>query len=184
MHAAAREAQRRLMEAQTTDEFVKLAASLAKLGRGVRQSILMHDRLEGQRVAAEAAGEEAEAQAEFEARRNIVDRHRSRIARAMERRLEAEWPESGDLEDNDAFNARLEHLTERLDDVSGREDFLDTDADALIARLCEEFGIAPPAPISPNPAGLAGGGPVPAEGMAEGASHASGAATVHAPNTS
>ncbi len=172
IHAAAREAQRRLMEAETTDEFVKLAASLAKLGRGVRQSILMHDRLEGRRVAAEAAAEEDHAQAQAQARGKIVDRHRARISRAMEDRFEAEWPETEDLEANEVFNARVAHFTERLDDLSEREDFADTDVEALIAQLCEDFGIAPPA-TSPIAAPMAGRGPVPAEGMA-----------VHAPNTS
>ena len=55
MHAAAREAQRRLLEAETTDDFVKLTASLAKLARGVRQSILMHERLESRRLEGEMA---------------------------------------------------------------------------------------------------------------------------------
>ena len=50
MHAAAREAQRRLLGAETTDDFAKLTASLAKLARGVRQSILIHRKLENRYV--------------------------------------------------------------------------------------------------------------------------------------
>src|SRR5580692_10721190 len=52
MHAAAREAQRRLLEAETTDDFVKLTGSMAKLARGVRQSILIHRKLESERIEA------------------------------------------------------------------------------------------------------------------------------------
>jgi hypothetical protein len=189
IHAAAREAKQRLMEAETTDEFVKLAGSLAKLGRGVRQCVLMHDRLEGQRLRADAVAETARAEAASEARQNTLDRQKSRISRAVERRLEQEWPDTEDPDDGDEFNDRLDHLSERLDDLSEREDFLDTDADALIAKLCEEFGIAPPAipATSPNAAALAGGGPLAErseERVVEGASPAHGAPAVHAPNTS
>src|SRR5690348_2851654 len=55
MHAAAREAQRRLFDAETPDDFAKLTGSLAKLARGVRQSILLQRRLEAERRQAKAA---------------------------------------------------------------------------------------------------------------------------------
>ena len=59
MHAAAREAQRRLLAAETTEDFAKLTGSLAKLARGVRQSILLHRKLEAERLeAARRAGDE------------------------------------------------------------------------------------------------------------------------------
>src|SRR5438270_4430304 len=87
MHAAAREAQRRLLAAETTDEFVKLTGSLAKLGRGVRQSVLAQDRLESRRLSAQ----DERTEAALEARRDALDRRKSRIRRVVGRRFEAEW---------------------------------------------------------------------------------------------
>jgi hypothetical protein len=45
------------MEAEDTDEFVRLAGALSKLGRGLRQSLALHARFEKERrdAAAEAA---------------------------------------------------------------------------------------------------------------------------------
>jgi hypothetical protein len=122
LHAAAHRVQRELMAAEEADEVVRLAGALTKLARGVRQCVLMHDRLEGQRLAAETDA-----------------------TRAVERRFEAEWPATEDVEDDDAFNERLERLDERLDDLAHDEGFLAVDADILITALCEEFGVAPPA---------------------------------------
>jgi len=140
MHAAAREAQRRLLEAETSDEFVKLTGSLAKLGRGVRQAILVQRKLEAERLAGDRETA-AEVAAEREA---AVEARRSRVAGAVGRRMEAAWPDEGRLDDNEAFNARLAALDERLDGLSETEDFLDLDPDALIARLCAEFGLPIP----------------------------------------
>src|ERR1700760_3907950 len=77
MHAAARAAQRRLLEAETTDEFAKLAASMTKLARGVRQSILLHRKLEGERLAAAQRADDAEANAARVA--DVVPRHLKRV---------------------------------------------------------------------------------------------------------
>src|SRR5471032_1700383 len=77
MHAAAREAQRRLLEAETTDDFVKLTASLAKLARGVRQSILIHRKLETERL--EAARRADDAAAGAQAGSEFVPRHHKRV---------------------------------------------------------------------------------------------------------
>ena len=140
MHAAAREAQRRLLEAETSDEFVKLTGSLAKLGRGVRQAILVQRKLEAERLAGDR---ETAAQAAAE-REAAVEARRSRVAGAVGRRMEAAWPDEGRLDDNEAFNVRLAALDERLDGLSETEDVLDLDPDALIARLCAEFGLPSP----------------------------------------
>src|SRR3954453_3239170 len=77
MHAAAREAQRRLLEAETTDDFVKLTGSLAKLARGVRQSILIHRKLEAERL--EAARRAEDSAASVEAASEFVPRHLKRV---------------------------------------------------------------------------------------------------------
>lgn len=185
LHAAAREAKQRLLQADTTDEFVKLAASLTKLARGVRQCVMVHDRLEGRRLSAEAAAQDERVEAEFDARRNAVERHKARISGPVEERFEEEWPETEDLEDNDVFNGRLDHLTHRLDDLAEREDFLDLDPDTLIAQLCEEFGIAPPPPRAATTSPDAAAPDVAAlTERAEGAGPAHGGPAVHAPNTS
>jgi hypothetical protein len=176
MHAAAREAQRRLLEAETTDDFVKLTASLAKLARGVRQSILIHRKLETERL--EAARRADDAAAGAQAGSEFVPRHhkRVRIRTAITRHV---WNRLEGVE------AELLHedLNARLDELEGEDDFLDVAIDDLIARLCRDLGFEPPEPLaSPHPAGL----PVAAaaQPMAEGAGSARDGPAVHAPNTS
>ena len=151
LHAAAHKVQRELMAAEDAAEVVGLAGALTKLARGVRQCVLMHDRLEGRRLEAETAAALDRAEAEATAHADAVERQVSRVRRAVARRFEAEWPETEDVEDNDAFNQRLERLSDRLDDLSAGEGFLAADADSLIATLCAEFGVAPPA-FAPVPA--------------------------------
>jgi hypothetical protein len=178
MHAAAREAQRRLLAAETTDEFVKLTGSLAKLARGVRQSILIHRKLEAERLEAARRAEDSAAGAQ--AASEFVPRHlkRVRLRTAITRHV---WSELKGVE------AELFHddLNARLDELEGEDDFLDTPIDDLIARLCRDLGFEPPEPpTSPIAIAMAGGGPLAAEPMAEGTRAAHGAAAVHAPNTS
>jgi hypothetical protein len=186
LHAAAHKTQRKLMESEDTDEVVRLAGSLTKLARGVRQCVLMHDRLESGRLKAESAAAMQQADAEAEVHATAVSRLKSRVGRAVGRRFEGEWPETEDLDDNDEFDGRLDHLNERLDDLSETEAFLSQDPDTLIAKLCEEFGVTPPA-TSPNAAALAGGGPSAErseEPMVEGASPIPKANGHAPPNTS
>jgi hypothetical protein len=182
LHAAAQKTQRMLMESEQVDEVVQLNGSLVKLARGVRQCVFMHDRLETGRLKAEAESAAERAGAEREAHVNAVDRLKSRVNRAVSRRFEQAWPATDDLDDNDAFNERLEDLSTRLDDLSEGEAFLALDPDALISQLCEEFGVEPPTPASPIAAAMAGA-PRPEEGVVEAASRAQGA-NGHAPNTS
>ena len=177
MHAAAREAQRRLLEAETTDEFVKLTASLAKLGRGVRQSILVQRKLEAERVQAAQRADQAAAQGASD----FVPRHvkRVRLRTAIARHV---WNELEDEEEAELFR---DDLNARLDELEMAPDFLDAPIDALIERLCRDLGFDPPErPTSPDAAASAGGGPLAAERAVEGASRAHGAPPVHAPNTS
>ncbi|MGZ6019189.1 MAG: hypothetical protein ACXWKO_11005, partial [Phenylobacterium sp.] len=104
MHAAAHEAQRRLLEAETTDEFVKLTGSLAKLARGVRQSILIHRKLESERLDAARRADEAVARAA--AGSELVPRHvkRVRLRTAITRHV---WNELEDDEEAELFRDDL-----------------------------------------------------------------------------
>jgi hypothetical protein len=174
MHAAAREAQRRLLDAETTDDFVKLTGSLAKLARGVRQSILIHRKLETERLDEARRADDTAARAA--AGSEVVPRHvkRVRLRTAITRHV---WNE---LEDDEEAELFRDDLNARLDELEGCDDFLDLPIDDLIARLCRDLGFDPPEPIaSPRPAGLAG-----AEPMAEGGGSAHDGPAVHAPNTS
>jgi hypothetical protein len=178
MHAAAREAQRRLLAAETTDDFVKLTASLAKLARGVRQSILLHRRLEAERLAAAERADEAAARAEGTS--EFVPRHvkRVRIRTAITRHV---WSEFEDDEEAELFR---EDLNARLDELEATQDFLDVPIDDLIAGLCRDLGFEPPQAVaSPDLAGPTGT-PPPAGLMAEGVGPTHSSPAVHAPNTS
>jgi hypothetical protein len=179
MHAAAREAQRRLLQAETTDDFVKLTASLAKLGRGVRQSILIHRKLEAERLEAARRAEDSVASAE--AASAFVPRHvkRVRLRTAITRHV---WNALEGVE------AELFHedLNARLDELEGEDDFLDTSIDDLIDRLCRDLGFdPPPVDLEAAPRVRPKTGPrTGAEPLADGARAAHGAPAVHAPNTS
>jgi hypothetical protein len=177
MHAAAREAQRRLLDAETTDDFAKLTGSLAKLARGVRQSILLHRKLETERLAAGERADQAAARAEGSS--EFVPRHlkRVRIRTAIARHV---WNE---LEDDEEAELFRDDLNARLDELEGAEDFLDVPIDDLIAGLCRDLGFEPPEPLaSPDPAGSAArAAPAPPVGRA---GAARGEPALHAPNTS
>jgi len=139
MHAAAREAQRRLLDAETTEDFALLTGSLAKLARDVRQSILLHRKLEAERLEAERRAGEAAARAETAS--EFIPRHlkRVRLRTAITRHVRSE------LEDDEEAELFREDLNARLDELEGTDDFLDAPIDELIARLCRDLGFAPPA---------------------------------------
>ena len=179
MHAAAREAQRRLLEAETTDDFAKLTACLDKLARGARQSTLLHRKLEAERLEADRRAADSAARAEADPQ--FVPRHvkRVRIRTAITRHV---WNELEDAEEAELFR---DDLNARLDELEEADDFLDTPIDDLIATLCRDLGFEPPAAAtSPIAAAMAGGGPSAVEPMVEGASLAPGAPAVHAPDSS
>jgi len=144
MHAAAREAQRRLLDAETTDDFAKLTASMAKLARGVRQSILLQRKLEAERLAADRRALEATAGAQEDS--DLVPRHlkRVRLRTAITRHV---WNE---LEDDQEAELVHDDLNARLDELEGEDDFLDLPIDDLIARLCRDLGFEPPQPSPPS----------------------------------
>jgi len=149
LHLVFKETQRRAMEAEDNDEFVRLAGTLHKLARGVRQCLGWHAKLERERRADAARA----AEVEDEAHAAEVQDRRAVVARKVARRFQETWPDDDDLDENEVFNQRLEALDERLDDLSEDEDFLDRDPDALITQLCEEFGVEPPSlkPLTPGP---------------------------------
>ena len=145
MHAATREAQRRLLEAETTDDFAKLTVSLDKLARGVRRSTLLHRKLEAERIAAAQRAEDSAASEA--AGSEFVPRHvkRVRIRTAITRHV---WNE---LEDAEEAELLRDDLNARLDELEGAEDFLDTPIDDLIAQLCRDLGFEPPAAPATRP---------------------------------
>ena|GEM_PF-5741886 len=152
LHAAAQKVQRELMASEDTDEVVRLAGSLTKLARGVRQCVMLHDRLEGGRLKAEAASAHDQARAV-----SMADhRYKSRVSRAIVRRFEQDWLEREDDDDEDAFEDRSDRLnvmlTERLDDLEDAGHLHAQDPDALIADLCREFGVQLPSPSPLIPA--------------------------------
>jgi hypothetical protein len=149
MHAAAREAQRRLLDAETPDDFARLTGSLAKLARGVRQSILLQRKLEAERLDKDHRAGEAAAGAE--AASDFVPRHvrRVRIRTAIARHV---WNE---LEDEDEAELFREDLNARLDELEMADDFLEASIGDLIERLCRDLGVEPPA-ATPDAGPLAG----------------------------
>jgi hypothetical protein len=149
---------------------------MAKLARGVRQSILIHRKLEAERLEAARRADEttvrAEPAPEFAPRHVRRVRLRTAIARHV-------WNE---LEDDEEAELFREDLNARLDELEGEDDFLDVPLDDLIAQLCRDLGFEPPAAAtaaSPRPAESPN-----AEPPAKGAASARGRPAVHAPNTS
>jgi len=141
LHAGARDAQRRLLDAETAEDFERYTNSLCKLARGVRLSVTAQKKQEDARLAAEAkaAAEEAEARSEF------VPRHikRVRVRAAVGRHV---WPELEDEGEVDVFWA---DMNARLDELECAPDFLERPVDELIAELCRDLGYDPPEPPPP-----------------------------------
>ena len=157
LHAIFKETQRRTLAAEDDEAFARLSASLCDLARGIRQCVGWHARLERERRSDEA---QAALNARLSRLAQVEDR-KHRLARVVGRRLEAERPED---DDDDALDARLGLLSERLEDLCEDTGFLDHDPDALLARLCREFGVTAPPPrpatrIVPHPLVPANAGP-------------------------
>ena len=186
MHAAAREAQRRLLQAETSDDFARLTGSLAKLARGVRQSILLQRKLESERLEAARLAGEADDVRNMVVASEFVSRHvrRVRLRTAITRHV---WREVADEDEADLFR---DDLNARLDELERTEDFLDIPIDDQIAQLCRDLGFVPPDarassdPSAPPAAGLPAAVPPAPEraGARPGAAHLGTAS--HAPNTS
>jgi len=119
------------------DKAMNLARSYQRMARSYRQTLIVQARLRRE-LKAEARQDEGEAKAERQAAERARDAalgcHRQRVRRHFERVL---WNE---YEHDDAQEI-LNDVDERLFEISGDGGFLDTPAEALIARLTEEFGI-------------------------------------------
>ena len=158
LHAVFKETQRRAMEAEDTDEFVRLAGALSKLGRGLRQSLALHARFEtARRDAASEAADEPAPPAPADPRRQAVDNRKAFITRGVERCVWSEY-DTDDAGEEAAACSLLEDLSDRLDDLARQDAFLDADIDALIAQFCREIGVGPPerpvrAQLPPAPTG-------------------------------
>jgi hypothetical protein len=140
----ARDLKEAALVAKTTDEKVRLADAFQKVGRGVRQSLALHAKMERDAQAAQCeAGPPAD---QIKARR---EGRAARIKSEVERLI---WTEREKLEE-EPYVLR-NRLTELLAAEARSETFLDTDPDLQIERLCQVLRI--PRPITPSP--LAGEG--------------------------
>ena len=112
----------------------------------MRQSILIHRKLETERLDADAPGRRRPRRGA--ATSEFVPRHikRVRIRTAITRHV---WNELEDEEEAELFR---DDLNARLDELEGEDDFLDTPIDDLIAALCRDLGFEPPEP-PPRPIG-------------------------------
>jgi hypothetical protein len=128
--------QQRALEAETTDEMVKLSQAFVRLSRSVRQSIALHARQERDRLR----GEQEAADAEAEARAPAVDRRKQALQRGVEDILCADWDPEIEEDDGESFELSAS-LRERIEDLSETEDFLEIDPDQLIAQLCEDLAV-------------------------------------------
>jgi len=140
LHAAGRETHRRLMESEATEDFTAYANALHKIGRGLRQALVLQSRFERERLAGEAA---EQMQAEIDRPPDPRGGKRSRLSSAIERVV---WNEHEDFDEDDVERF-MGDVDDRLYALSQAEDFMRTPNEALIAQLCEEFDLHVPAHI-------------------------------------
>ena len=126
--------QQRALEAETAQEMAHLSHAFVRLSRSVRQSIALHAKQERDRLA----GDQDAVKARAQARAPLVARRRRRLERGVTDILCADWDPDIDEDDGESYEL-LRSLSERLDDLSEAEDFLDIDPDQLIAQLCDEL---------------------------------------------
>ncbi|THD75128.1 MAG: hypothetical protein E7812_17820 [Phenylobacterium sp.] len=141
----ARDLQQAALTAKELDEKVRLADAFHRVGRGVRQSLALHARLErdAQRTERE---DDAGRPSPVEAKR--VQR-KAQLKSVVERLI---WTEREKL-DESPTTLRL-RLAQMLAAEAETEDFLDLDAEAQVANLCRILGLIPPA-VQDGGAGLA-----------------------------
>jgi hypothetical protein len=142
----ARDLQQAALAAKTADEKVRLADAFHKVGRGVRQSLALHAKMERDVQAAEREPPTPPAD-QIKARR---EGRAARIKSEVERLI---WTEREKLEEEPyVLRARL---TQLLAVESRAETFLDTDPDLQVARLCQALRV--PLPRAPSPPAGEGG---------------------------
>lgn len=163
LHAVFKEAQRRTLEAEDNEEFVRLSGSLHKLARGLRQTLALHARFENDRLAdAPAAGAEVAPAptpppAPENPREDAIAKRKAFITRGVERCVWNEYDDADEDEEATGYSL-LRDLNDRLDDLAENDAFLDADVDTLIAQFCQELGVDPPerptrTQLPPAPAG-------------------------------
>jgi hypothetical protein len=149
LHAVFKETQRRMLEAEDNDDFVRLSGSLHKIGRGLRQSLALHARFEKERRdgAAEAARRLAQAPAPpappLDPQEQAVETRKAFITRGVERCVWSEYDEDDENEEATAYSL-LQDLSDRLDELAEDDAFLSADVDVLIEQFCREVGVDPP----------------------------------------
>jgi hypothetical protein len=138
----ARDLKEAALVAKTTDEKVRLADAFQKVGRGVRQSLALHAKMErdAQAVERETQAGAAPPTDQIKVRR---EGRAARIKSEVERLI---WTEREKLEE-EPYVLR-NRLTELLAAEARSETFLDTDPDLQIERLCQALRI--PRPIIPT----------------------------------
>ena len=139
----AREMHQAALAAETIEERTRLADSFHRMGRGLRQSLALHARLEryGER-AAEAEADKAASQA-----RASRARRKAHVKGAVERLIWTEY--EADDEDGLALADRLDAI---LDAEAETEDFVAADPDRMIAGLCTLLGLdRPPGTVGHTP---------------------------------
>jgi len=136
----ARDLHQAALAAEEPEAKARLAETCHRMGRGLRQSLALHARLE--REAKRAAREDAEAAAEAAKARRT--RRKAQVKARIESLLWSEY----EPDDSEA-----EGLIERLDAVLDAEAELDgfeaQDIDLQIAKLCWMIGYAPPVQFPP-----------------------------------
>jgi len=149
LYAVFKEAQRRTLDADDTDEFVRLSAALSKLGRGLRQSLALHARLEKERR--EGGSEPVEAPAQptappappVDPQRQAIAQRKAFVTRGVERCVWSEYDDDDADEETTAYSL-LRDLQDRLDELARDDAFLTADVDTLITQFCQELGVDPP----------------------------------------
>jgi hypothetical protein len=126
--------QERALEAETAQEMAQLSHAFVRLSRSVRQSIALHAREERDRLS----GDREATQAQAKARAPAVARRRQLLKFGVMDVLAADWDPKIEEDDGESYDLSVA-LSERLDDLSEAEDFLDVDPDQFIAQLCEEL---------------------------------------------
>jgi hypothetical protein len=145
----ARDLQQAALVAETTEEKARLADAFHKVGRGVRQSLALHARLERDAAVAkqqdEAPAQAAPSSDELKSRR---EGRAARLKCEVERLI---WTERERL-DAEPFTLRI-RLGRLVANEARAEHFLDTAPEIQLARLCETLGIPQPAPAHPREGG-------------------------------
>jgi len=146
----ARDLHQAALAAEDAGEKARLAEACHRMGRGLRQSLALHARLERNvtRNAREDAGYAAQQVAE------AVVRRKAQVKAAVERMVWSEYePDDSEAEET------LDRLAKSLDAEAELEGFEQQDLAAQIAEICRLIGYLPPAP--PQDAAVAAAEPEP-----------------------